>query len=48
MLWDKLNLKDTELRDNDVHNKDVGSKISSINEEKNELLGMVKRKDLEI
>lgn len=48
MLWEKLNLKDTELWDIDVSAKDNSSKLNSINNEKNELIGIVKWKDIEI
>ena len=48
MLWEKLNLKDTELWDIDVSSKDNSQKLNSINNEKNELIGIVKRKDIEI
>lgn len=37
-----------EMRDFDVSNKENGDRVWSMNEEKNELMGMIKWKDLEI
>lgn len=41
-------MKDVEIRDFDVQHQNNSNKMMSINEEKNDLMGMIKRKDLEI
>ena len=48
MLWEKLNSKDTELWNIDLQNIDNGDWAWTINEEKNDLMAMLKRKDIEI